>query len=166
MSATRNAFTVIRSFSASRENVFNAFATAEALGQWWGPKGADLTVIAFEFKPGGRFRYRLDNNGPFPPMWAQFTFKNIDKPNSIEFISAFTDEAGNISTSPFPMDFPLEVHNFLTFTENKGETTIRLEARPLNASAEQEKTFYSISENMQEGYNGTMEQLEEYLSRN
>src|SRR3712207_7832390 len=49
-----------RSYEAPRELVWRAFAEAEGLAQWWGPRWFTLTVFGFEFRPGGTFHYRLD----------------------------------------------------------------------------------------------------------
>ena len=42
-------FTVIRTFNAPRDLVWQAFADGERLGQWWGPKGFSNSFEVFEF---------------------------------------------------------------------------------------------------------------------
>ncbi|MEJ0064270.1 MAG: SRPBCC family protein [Caulobacteraceae bacterium] len=51
-----------RLIGAPRELVFKAFTTAEHLAHWWGPTGFSLTTFAFEFKPGGIWRFVM--HGP------------------------------------------------------------------------------------------------------
>ena len=46
---------IVREFDAPKEMVFDAFASGEALAQWWGPVEFPTTVLAFDFKPGGMF---------------------------------------------------------------------------------------------------------------
>ena len=52
-------FTFTRTFDAPRALVWKAWTSAEALGQWWGPKGAAIRVIAFDLRPGGMFHYAM-----------------------------------------------------------------------------------------------------------
>lgn len=53
---------VERLIAAPRELVFRAFTTAEHLAHWWGPTGFSITTSAFEFRPGGVWRFVM--HGP------------------------------------------------------------------------------------------------------
>ncbi|MFD2146606.1 SRPBCC domain-containing protein [Mucilaginibacter antarcticus] len=152
---------IVRHFNAPREVVFEAFANAEAMGEWWGPAGMDLIVKAFDFTTGGKFHYKMEGHGQ--TMWGLFKYGNINRYDLIEFTSSFSDETGNICTSPFPMDFPLEIFNQLTLTETNGRTTLTLQGSPINATTAQEDTYHSIKDNMQEGFAGTFDKLDRYL---
>ncbi|MFT3912213.1 MAG: SRPBCC domain-containing protein [Ferruginibacter sp.] len=121
-----------------------------------------IKVLAFDFKPNGKFHYKMEAGGK--SMFGQFVYKKIVSPDLIEFINSFTDEKGNIIKAPFDIDFPLEVFNKLTFVEEKkGVTRITLEGHPLNATAAQETTYIDLNESMQQGFNGTFNQLEAYI---
>jgi uncharacterized protein YndB with AHSA1/START domain len=56
------AFRHERVLSFPRERVFEAFARPEILGRWWGPAGFTNTIEAFEFRPGGRWKFVM--HGP------------------------------------------------------------------------------------------------------
>jgi PhnB protein len=158
---TKQGLKIVRHFNAPKEVVFEAFANADAMSEWWGPAGSSLTVKAFDFTPGGKFHYKMDSNGQV--MWGLFKYGKINRYDLIEFISSFSDEKGNVCTSPFPMDFPLEIFNQMTLTEANGRTTLTLQGHPINATAAQETTYNSIKENMQEGFAGTFDKLEKYI---
>lgn len=153
---------IVRTFNASQLLVFEAFSTAEAFAQWWGPAGMPITVLHLDFKQGGKLHYKMEGNGQI--MWGIFHYHTIITPNSIEFVSSFSDESGNICNSPFPIDFPLEIFNRMTLEETNGITTVTLTGRPINATPEQEATYYSMIENMNQGFAGTFNQLETYLA--
>jgi uncharacterized protein YndB with AHSA1/START domain len=56
------AIVIERFIAAPRELVFRAFTTAEHLGHWWGPSGFSITTSAFDFRPGGVWRFVM--HGP------------------------------------------------------------------------------------------------------
>ena len=152
---------IVRHINAPKNVVFDAFAKAEALGQWWGPAGSSIVVNDFNFIAGGKFHYKLEGNGQ--TMWGLFKYIKITPPEGIQFISSFSDEDGNVCTSPFPMDFPLEILNDITLTETNGRTTLTLQGHPVNATAAQQETYNSIAESMQQGFAGTFDKLDHYL---
>ena len=51
-----------RVFDAPRDLVFSAFTDPKHLAQWWGPDGFTTTTSAFEFRPGGVWRFVM--HGP------------------------------------------------------------------------------------------------------
>lgn len=53
----------------------------------------------------------------------------------------------------------------IIFTEQAGQTTVTVRWVPLNATAEEIKTFEAGFESMQQGWGGTFEQLAEYLAK-
>ena len=157
----KNELTIVREFSAPKDLVFGAFANAKALAEWWGPAGMPVTVVSFDFKPNGKFHYKMEGQGKV--MWGLFVYRNILSPDLIEFVSSFSDEHGNIAKAPFEIDFPAEIFNKITFEEKNGITKITLQGHPLNATEAQETTYNTMHENMQQGFNGTFNQLEQYI---
>ena len=55
-------FATSRSFAATPEQVFAAFAAPARLARWWGPDGFSNTFDVFEFRPGGNWRFTM--HGP------------------------------------------------------------------------------------------------------
>jgi uncharacterized protein YndB with AHSA1/START domain len=159
----REGLKIVRDFKAHKTLVFQAFSTAEAFADWWGPDGMRITIKDFDFKQGGKLHYKTEVGGQ--TMWGLFKYGNIVNPDLIEFVNSFSDEEGNICKPPFPMEFPLEIFNQITLQENNGITTLTLEGHPINATPEQEATFYSMITNMSGGFAGTFNQLEAYLTK-
>ena len=155
--------TIVRDFKASREMVFDAFANATAFAEWWGPVGMPVSVVSFDFRQGGKVHYKMEGHGQV--MWGVFNYKNIVRPDLLEFVSSFSDESGNVCKSPFPINFPLEILNRITLEEKDGTTTLKLSGHPINATAEQEATYFSMIENMRGGFAGTFDQLDTYLAK-
>lgn len=66
-------FKTSRSFSATPDEVFAAFAAPERLARWWGPDGFSNTFEVFEFKKDGQWRFVMHGpNGANYPNEATF----------------------------------------------------------------------------------------------
>lgn len=153
---------IVREFNAPRELVFKAWTEAEHLAKWWGPKGMDLLVNKVDLQPGGIFHYRMTAPDG-TSMWGRFIYKEIVSPEKLVFVSSFSDERGNIApTSMLPV-FPAEILNVVTFEERKGKTVLTLKGHPINASKEEMDVYYSMFENMNAGFAGTLDKLDTYL---
>lgn len=162
MTTKKTELVLTREFDAPKELVFQAFANAEALGEWWGPVEYQTTVLQFDFRPNGIFHYKMDRPGQ--PMWGKFVYKKIEKPDLLEFINSFADEKGEIVRAPFWDTWPLEIYNSFRFTEKNGKTTLTMRAYPVNPSDEEYKTFVDMQPNVTQGYNGTFDKLERYIN--
>lgn len=155
-------FTLAREFAAPREKVFEAFSNLEALKHWWGPKGFQWISATLDFRPGGMFHYCM-RSPQGADMWGRFIYREIAPPERLVFINSFSDESGGIVAHPWAPDWPREVLNTVTFTEQNGTTTVHMHGTPINASEAAQKLFDSSRPQMQQGFAGTFAQLDEYL---
>lgn len=162
-------FVIARTFDAPRELVWKAWSEADRLAQWWGPKGCSIEVRKLEFKPGGIFLYAMTMPGSGPaagaPIWAKFVYREIVKPEKIDFVSGFSDEKGGDGPNPWLPVWPKEILNRQTFAEEGGKTTVTLRAHPINATAEQVAAFAGLRASMKAGYGGTFDRLAEFLAK-
>jgi uncharacterized protein YndB with AHSA1/START domain len=73
-----------RVFAAPRDLVFAAFADPKHLAQWWGPNGFTTTTYAFDFRPGGVWRFVM--HGPDGRDYQnRITFDEIIAPERIVY---------------------------------------------------------------------------------
>ncbi len=154
---------ITREFNAPATMVFKAWAEAERLAQWWGPKGFKIDVTSFNFTAGGKFHYCLSAGAGFE-MWGLFVYQEIIDPERVVFVNSFSDKDGNVVRAPFSQTWPMECINTLTLTENEGKTTLTLKGGPINATEEERETFEMAFANIETGFAGTFEQLENYLA--
>ena len=69
---------------APRELVFSAFTDPKHLAQWWGPNGFTTTTHAFEFRPGGVWRFVM--HGPDGRDYQnRITYEEIVRPERIVY---------------------------------------------------------------------------------
>jgi uncharacterized protein YndB with AHSA1/START domain len=160
-------FSISHVFKASREKVWQAWTEQEHLLRWFGPKGSTMLQANLDLRVGGMFHYCMSHpNGM--EMWGRWVFQTINHPDKLEFISSFSNAAGDITPAPFQGldDFPLEVLTTVTFVDHAGigkGTLVTVQARPLNGTQAQNDFFAAFHGSMRQGWTGTMQQLEEYL---
>lgn len=150
---------ITRKIAAPRELVFDAFTKLEHLSKWWGPKGFDLTVLKLEAKPGGHFHFRMSADDF--SMYGQFTFIEIQKPVKLVFINGFANAQGEQIRNPVDDNWPMEMYHEILFTEESGSTLLTLSVGAHNASPSEIQTFINGFGDMQQGYAGTFDKLDE-----
>ncbi|MBM0206164.1 SRPBCC domain-containing protein [Micromonospora sp. STR1s_5] len=156
-------FEITRTFSAPRARVWTAWTTAEALARWFGPKGSSGTILAFDLRPGGEWRGRLDmpDGGT---MYSKFVFHEVQPMSRLVWVHGFADAEGNRIRAPFAERFPLEMLTTVLFTDQGAGTRIDLSWTPLDATPDEEALFASMMASMNGGWSGSFEQLDEFLS--
>jgi uncharacterized protein YndB with AHSA1/START domain len=154
---------ITRAFNAPRTLVWKAWTEPEQLTKWWGPKGMPISVHKFYLRPGGTFHYSM-RAADGSDWWGKFVYREIKALEKIVFVNSFSDAKEKITRHPMWPTWPLEVFNTLTFTEQDGKTTLTLRGSPINATEEEQATFEAHIANVQQGFKGTFDQLEEYLA--
>ena len=73
-----------RVFDAPRELVFEVFTDPKHLSRWWGPNGFRTTTKAFDFRPGGVWRFVM--HGPDGRDYQnRVTYEEIVRPERIVY---------------------------------------------------------------------------------
>ena len=156
-------FTITRAFAAPRDRVWDAWTRAEALAAWFGPKGTSGTVLAYDLRPGGEWRGRMDmpDGGA---MFSKFVFREIEPKSRLVWIHGFADADGNRIHAPFAPQFPLELLTEVLFTDEGEGTRIDLSWTPLGATPAEEAFFAGMMASMNGGWSGSFEQLDAFLA--
>ena len=101
-----------RVFDAPRELVFSAFTDPKHLAQWWGPDGFTTTTCAFDFRPGGVWRFVM--HGPDGRDYQnRITFDEIVPPERIVYRHGGGDDVE-----------PVQFNQTLTFEDLGGKTRL------------------------------------------
>ncbi len=157
-------FVISRVLDAPRELVWKAFTDPEHMRNWWGPKGFTVLVQKMDFRPGGSYHYCMRSPDGHD-MWGKFVYREIVAPERIVFVNSFSDEAGGLTRHPMAPTWPLEMLSTFTFAESGGKTMFTVRWRPINATEEERKTFDAGRQGMNQGWGGTLDQLEAYLAK-
>ena len=97
-------------------------------------------------------------------MWGKFVYREIDPPKKCVFVVSFSDAQGGTTRHPMSPTWPLEVLNTTTLVEEDEKTRMTMHRLPINATAEERKTFEEGRGSMQQGFKGTLDQLDTYLA--
>jgi uncharacterized protein YndB with AHSA1/START domain len=157
-------FTISRTFDAPLKLVWEVYSQERHLARWWGPKGFEWVSGTLDFRPGGHFHYCMKSPAG-QEMWGRFDYREIVPMTKVVFTNSFSNGNGDIVRAPFAANFPLQVLNEVSFTESGGKTTLRMRGSPFKASDEEIAFFESMFTSMNQGFSGTLKQLEEYLNR-
>jgi uncharacterized protein YndB with AHSA1/START domain len=157
-------FVIARTFDAPRELVFDAWSKSEHLARWWGPKGFTMLVAKLDFRPGGIFHYSMRSPDGHE-MWGKFVYREIVSPERIVLINSFSNENGELVRHPMSPTWPLEMLSTFTFVEHDGKTTLTIRWSPYQATEAELKTFDDGRQGMNQGWTGTLDQLDAYLKK-
>jgi uncharacterized protein YndB with AHSA1/START domain len=169
MNATQTAtaskdFVISRVLDAPRDLVWKCFTEPKRMQQWWGSKGVKVVKSEMDLRVGGTYHYAMQTpDGAV--MWGRQVYREITPPERLVFINSFSDEEGGLSRHPMAPTWPLEMLSIFTFEEQPGgKTKFTVRWAPHNATAEEQATFDAGHGSMNQGWSGTMEQLEAYLA--
>lgn len=157
-------FVLTRLFDAPRDLVWRAFTEIEHLRHWWGPAGLTLRVISFDPRPGGMFHYAM-RTADGHEMFGRWVFRELQAPERLSFVVAFTDAQADPVRHPMSPTWPLEMLGTATFAAQDGKTLLTNVAVPVNATDLEQRTFEAGFEGMRQGFGGTWNQLAAYLAK-
>jgi uncharacterized protein YndB with AHSA1/START domain len=162
---TPRIFTISRALAAPKELVWKAWTEADRIQQWWGPAGYSFSSGTLDLRPGGVFLYCMK-----PPtgqnMWGKFVYREMTEPDKLVFVTAFSDAEGETVRNPANVNWPLEVSNTVTLTEQDGKTVVTMQCVPINAIPEEVAAFTASFKSLQKGLKASFDQLETYLRNN
>ena len=135
-----------RVFKAPPERVFEAFASEDALKQWFGPGYCAVLWAEIDFQESGDYRLRLmvEDNGEIDLVG---TYKKIDRPRHLSFTWRWE---GNPNFNP--CDSIVEI----TFSEHPDGTLLRLRQTGIDDSEDRAK--HGI------GWGGSFDNLEKLFN--
>jgi uncharacterized protein YndB with AHSA1/START domain len=157
-------FVMTRVFDAPRNLVWACFTEPERMKAWFGPKGSVVVASTMDLRIGGAYHGAMrDESGRV--MWAKFIYREILPPDRLVWVHSFSDEAGGLTRHPLLPTWPLELLTTVIFEDaGSGKTKMTLLWTPLNATPEEQTTFYAARDGMNSGWNGSFERLDTYLA--
>jgi len=137
---------VSRTINGPARLVFEAFAKAELLKQWWVPKSAGVTLLSCEadVRVGGTYRLVFRHGTSEMAFFGRYL--EVTPPSRLAWTNEEAGEAGQVTT--------------VTFAENEGKTLVVLhELYPSKEALDN-----TLASGSQDGTLETFEQLEEFIA--
>ncbi len=156
-------FELRHTVAAPRELVWRVFTEPEHLAKWWGPKGFEFLHCSVDLRPGGVFHYGMSGPNNLV-MWGKFVYRDIRPPELLAYVVSFSDPEGGTTRHIFSETWPLEVLNHLLLEAEGDRTTLVMRGWPINATDEEKAVFAAGRASMQQGFKGTLGQLDAYLA--
>ena len=155
---------ISRVFNAPRDLVWKAFTEREHMARWWGIKGFTTSIIELDLRPGGIFLYRM-RMPDGREMLGKWIYREIAAPQLLAVVHFTTDDTGKPIPNPFDPNLPPEMLTTSSFTEHEGRTTLTLRSVPINETRAQREAFNKLADAMEDGFNNSLDRLDEYLAR-
>ncbi len=155
-------FVISRVFDAPRNLVWKVWTEPEHVARWMNPSGGGMSFTKMDFRAGGMSHYCMitPDGGE---MWGLCKYLEIEPPKKVVQIQSFADAEGNITSHPFAPTWPKHMLSTATFTEKDGKTTITIVWTPHHSTEEEIQTFNAAHAGMEQGWGGSLAQLETYL---
>jgi uncharacterized protein YndB with AHSA1/START domain len=151
LSQDKRELTITRILDAPRALVFKTWIEPEHMAQWWGPKYFTNPVCELDPRPGGAILIHMqDADGAVYPMKGHFD-EIVEPERLVMTTGALEDDQGN---------FLLEDTTTVTFEEIDGKTLLTIRAMVTKA----EPQAAGALEGMEEGWNQSLDKLEDYVA--
>lgn len=157
-----NGLTITRVFDAPVEKVWRYWSDPEYFRKWWGPKDFTCPTADIDFRVGGK--YHVAMHGPAgsewdKDLWSGGIYEELVPFKKIVVSDGFSDELGNRVSATYygmPATIPMESRIELSFEQVDGKTKMILYYPSV-------KGFESELKNMTQGWNQSLDKLEENL---
>lgn len=164
-SSSKDIFVINRTFDAPLNALFEMFTDPKHLSQWLPPTGFTAKYLKAEIRPGGTSFYCMSGAGDVK-MYGKAIYHEITKPNHIVYSQIFCDENENVTRHPMAPTWPETMRTTIALESeslDKTRVTITWEVEG-SATAIERETFNKAKGGMTQGWSGSFEKLEEYLT--
>ncbi len=157
-------FFINRSFDTSIEQMFAMWTQPEHFSRWLPPTGFDMQFIKCDIKPGGSSFYVMSGpNGM--KMYGRADYLHLDKPHRVVYTQQFCDENEKVTRHPMSPTWPeTMLTTVLLSAEGEQRTRVTICWEPHHANKVEIETFAAARAGMTQGWTGSLDKLETYLS--
>ncbi len=159
-------FVINRTFDASIDVMYDMWTNPKHLSHWLTPAGFKLEYKRADIRPGGSaFSVMTGANGM--KMCGRAEYLKMEKPNQIVYTQQFCDENEKITRHPMSATWPETMLTIVDLTaEGPDQTRVTITWEPIgNVPREDLETFVKARAGMTQGWTGSLDGLEEYLSK-
>ena len=165
-SSGKDKFVINRAFDTPLDLMFEMWTDPKHFSQWLAPTGFEMQFIKSEIKPGSSTFYFM-TGGEGVKMYGRAEYLKIEKPGCIVYTQQFCDEKENISRHPKAPTWPATMLTTVQLTaEGPDRTRVTVTWEPHGATTREElETFINARGGMTQGWTGSFDKLDAYLSQ-
>lgn len=165
-SAGKENFVITRSFDAPLKLMFEMWTNPEHFAQWLPPTGFHMHSVKAEIKVGsGIFYYMTGASGE--RMYGRTEYLEISPHGRLVYTQQFCDERGAVSRHPMAPTWPETMLTTVTLVEEAPDRTRVTVAWEIHGAATREEleTFIKEKAGMTQGWTGSFDKLDSYLTK-
>jgi uncharacterized protein YndB with AHSA1/START domain len=161
----KETFIINRSFEISIEKMFALWTDPSLQAQWVAPAGTTMEFLRGDIRAGSRTFYKMA--GGDHVMYGSAEYLEITRPSRAVYIQQFRNAADEIARHPMAPTWPESMRTVLELTEEGSNATrVTLTWEPHGqVTAEELATFCAARAGMNQGWNGSLDNLEAYIAR-
>jgi uncharacterized protein YndB with AHSA1/START domain len=158
-------FVIARSFDVPIETMFQMWTDPKHVSKWLSPTGMEMEFLHADIRPGGRSLYMMSGGGM--KMYGRAEYLEIQKPDRVTYTQQFCDEKENVSRHPMAPTWPETMLTTVTMAaESPDRTRVTVSWEPTGTvSREELETFIKMKGGMTQGWTGSFDKLEAYLTQ-
>lgn len=164
--AGQEIFVVNRTFDAPIDVMFQMWTDPNHFSKWLAPTGFEMKFLRADIVPGGSSFYYMANDTGLK-MYGKAQYLEIRSPDFLKYTQQFCDEKENMARHPMAPTWPATMLTTVKFTEEedfKTRVTVTWEVYG-PATPEEMATFIKGKAGMTQGWTGSFDKLEDYLSK-
>ena len=164
-SSGKEIFVINRSFDAPLDLMSEMWTNPKHFRQWLAPTGFEMEFIRADIRPGGTSFYYMTGTGGMK-MFGRVAYREIEK-DRLVYTQQFCDENEKISRHPMASTWPETMLTTVKLTaESPDRTRVTVTWEPHGTTTREElETFINAKAGMSQGWTGSFDKLEEYLTR-
>lgn len=162
--ADKEQFIINRTFDAPLSLVSEMWTNPKHFSKWLPPTGMDMKLLRADIKPGGNIFYLMTNHQGLT-MYGRAEYQEVS-PTRLVYTQQFCDEKEKLSRHPLAPTWPatmLTVVNLEEEAPHRTRVTVTWECHGPTTREELE-TFIKERGGMTQGWTGSFDKLEAYLS--
>ncbi len=155
-------FAITRHFTASPEQVYEAWADPVKMAEWSGPKGSTVEILKGE-QTVGQSTISRTTSPDGPEMFSLCRWVELTKPRRVAWEQSFCTREGIKCAPPFFDDWPQTLLTEVTLEPDQSGTALQLTWTPIEYSEAALGMFAAHMDSMRGGWGGSLDKLQEWL---
>lgn len=165
-SSGKEIFVINRTFEAPIELLYEMWTNPDHFSKWLPPAGFNMTFLKADIRPGGRTFYSMTAQNGGLTMYGRAEYLKLEKPHTLVYTQQFCDEKGNVSRHPMMPTWPETMMTTVRLIEeakNRTRVNVTWEAHG-RVSPEELAVMVNMRAGMTQGWTGSFDKLEDYLT--